>query len=94
MARVAALARVCSRSRATGVRLACKCSGSGGVRPVFRFRADSIDCSRGTCPRASECSAHDREFVALAITLGAKPVTTEARIVRALPEIAVKLAER
>ena len=42
--------------------------------------------------RDSDCSAYDREFVALAMTLGVKVVTMDARIRKAFPRYAVALA--
>lgn len=42
--------------------------------------------------RDSDCSAYDCEFVALAITLGVRLVTMDARLVKAFPKVAVPLA--
>jgi predicted nucleic acid-binding protein len=42
--------------------------------------------------RASDCSAYDCEFVALAITLGVKLVTMDAKLLKAFPKYAVPLA--
>lgn len=42
--------------------------------------------------RDSDCSAYDCEFVALAIRLGVKLVTMDARLLRAFPRHAVSLA--
>lgn len=42
--------------------------------------------------RESECSAYDCEFVALAMTLGAKLVTTDGKILRSFPGVAVALS--
>ncbi len=42
--------------------------------------------------RYSECSAYDCEFVALAMKLGVKLVTMDAKVLRAFPGIAVALA--
>lgn len=44
--------------------------------------------------RASDCSAYDCEFVALAETLGTRVVTMDARMLKAFPGIAVPLATR
>ena len=41
--------------------------------------------------RDSDCSAYDCEFVALAMKLGAKLVTMDARLLRAFPRHAVAL---
>ncbi|HNR11551.1 hypothetical protein ABHF54_10555 [Nitrosomonas europaea] len=42
--------------------------------------------------RDSECSAHDCEFVALAMKLGAKLVTMDGKLLRAFPGIAFALS--
>ena len=42
--------------------------------------------------RDSDCSAYDCEFVALAITLGVKLVTMDAKLLRAFPERTMALA--
>jgi predicted nucleic acid-binding protein len=42
--------------------------------------------------RDSDCSAYDCEFVALAMTLGVRLVTMDARLVKAFPKVAVPLA--
>jgi predicted nucleic acid-binding protein len=42
--------------------------------------------------RDSDCSAYDCEFVALAVTLGVRLVTMDARLVKAFPNVAVPLA--
>jgi predicted nucleic acid-binding protein len=42
--------------------------------------------------RDSECSAYDCEFVALAMTLGTKLVTMDAKVLRLFPDIAVALS--
>jgi predicted nucleic acid-binding protein len=42
--------------------------------------------------RDSDCSAYDCEFVACAISLGVRLVTMDARILKAFPRVAVKLA--
>ncbi|WP_300172071.1 type II toxin-antitoxin system VapC family toxin [uncultured Nitrosomonas sp.] len=42
--------------------------------------------------RDSECSAHDCEFVALAMKLGAKLVTMDSKLLRAFPGIAFALS--
>ncbi|MCX6360184.1 MAG: type II toxin-antitoxin system VapC family toxin [Armatimonadetes bacterium] len=39
----------------------------------------------------SDCSAYDCEFIALALSLGTKCVTMDARLRRAFPEVAVAL---
>jgi predicted nucleic acid-binding protein len=44
--------------------------------------------------RDSDCSAYDCEFVALAIRLGTKLVTMDAKLLRAFPEVAVSLVAR
>ena len=41
--------------------------------------------------RDSDCSAYDCEFVALAMTLGVKLVTMDAKVLKAFPEHAVAL---
>jgi len=42
--------------------------------------------------RDSDCSAYDCEFVALAVTLGAKLVTMNAKLLKAFPKYAVPLS--
>lgn len=42
--------------------------------------------------RDSDCSAYDCEFVALAMTLGVKLVTMEAKLLKAFPKYAVALS--
>ena len=42
--------------------------------------------------RDSDCSAYDCEFVALAMTLGAKLVTMDTKLLKAFPKYAVALA--
>ena len=42
--------------------------------------------------RDSDCSAYDCEFVALAMTLGAKLVTMDGKLLKAFPRYAVELA--
>jgi predicted nucleic acid-binding protein len=42
--------------------------------------------------RDSDCSAHDCEFVALAIMLGVRLVTMDVRLLKAFPKVAVPLA--
>ena len=42
--------------------------------------------------RDSDCSAYDCEFVALAMTLGVKLVTMDAKVLKAFPRYAVALA--
>lgn len=42
--------------------------------------------------RDSDCSAHDCEFIALAIKLGTKLVTVDKKLLRAFPKRAVALA--
>jgi len=42
--------------------------------------------------RDSDCSAYDCEFVALAMTLGVKLVTMDAKLLKAFPKCAVPLA--
>jgi predicted nucleic acid-binding protein len=42
--------------------------------------------------RDSDCSAYDCEFVALAMTLGAKLVTMDAKLLKAFPKYAVPLS--
>jgi predicted nucleic acid-binding protein len=44
-----------------------------------------------TLVRESECSAYDCEYVALAVTLGAKLVTRDAQVLRSFPGVAVAL---
>ncbi|TAG46652.1 MAG: PIN domain-containing protein [Betaproteobacteria bacterium] len=41
--------------------------------------------------RASDCSAYDCEFVALALKLGTKLVTMDAKLIKAFPRTAVSL---
>lgn len=41
--------------------------------------------------RDSNCSAYDCEFIALALTLGVKLVTMDAKLLKAFPECAVAL---
>ena len=41
--------------------------------------------------RASDCSAYDCEFVALALTLETRLVTMDGKLLRAFPDIAVPL---
>ncbi len=41
--------------------------------------------------RGSDCSAYDCEFVALAMQLGAKLVTMDAKLLRAFPRYAIAL---
>lgn len=43
--------------------------------------------------RDSDCSAYDCEFVALAMTLGVKLVTMDAKLLKAFPTHAVSLAD-
>ena len=42
--------------------------------------------------RDSNCSAYDCEFIALAMTLGVKLVTMDAKLLRAFPKYAVSLS--
>lgn len=42
--------------------------------------------------RDSDCSAYDCEFVALAMTLGVKLVTVDAKLLKAFPKCAVPLS--
>jgi predicted nucleic acid-binding protein len=42
--------------------------------------------------RDTDCSAYDCEFVALAMTLGVKLVTMDAKLLKAFPKYAVPLA--
>lgn len=42
--------------------------------------------------RDSDCSAYDCEFVALAMTLGVKLVTMDAKLLKAFPKYAVTLS--
>ena len=42
--------------------------------------------------RDSDCSAYDCEFVALAMTLGVKLVTMDAKLLKAFPKYAVSLS--
>jgi predicted nucleic acid-binding protein len=44
--------------------------------------------------RESDCSAHDCEYVALAMQLGTRLVTMDGRVLRAFPDVAVPLGER
>lgn len=43
--------------------------------------------------RDSDCSAYDCEFIALAQTLGTKLVTMDAKLLKAFPNVAVRLAD-
>ncbi len=45
-----------------------------------------------TLVRNSSCSAYDCEFVALAMMLGTKLVTTDQKLLRAFPETIISLA--
>lgn len=44
--------------------------------------------------RDSDCSAYDCEFVALAVTLGVKLVTVDAKLLKAFPGWAVQLPSK
>ena len=43
--------------------------------------------------RDSDCSAYDCEFVALATRLGTRVVTVDQKLLRAFPEVAIRLDE-
>ena len=43
--------------------------------------------------RGSDCSAHDCEFVALAKSLGVALVTADAKLLKAVPRVAIPLGE-
>lgn len=53
------------------------------------YDVDSIQVL--TLVRESACSAYDCEYVALAITLGARLVTRDEQVLRAFPGVAVAL---
>ena len=55
------------------------------------YEADSYEVLR--LVQNSDCSAYDCEFVAIAIHLGTKLVTTDKKILQTFPAIAVSLAE-
>jgi predicted nucleic acid-binding protein len=54
---------------------------------------DDVDSQRvPELVRDSDCSACDCEFVALAMSLGVRLVTMDAKILKAFPRLAVRLA--
>ena len=55
------------------------------------YKADSYEVLR--LVQNSDCSAYDCEFVAIAIHLGTRLVTTDKKILQAFPAVAVSLAE-
>jgi len=63
-----------------------------GLLGGFEFTVDSAIVF--DLVRDSDCSADDCEFVALATELNTKLVTTDKRILRAFPQVAVPLAKR
>jgi predicted nucleic acid-binding protein len=54
------------------------------------YEVDSLSVLR--LVRDSDCSAYDCEFVALAIALGVRLVTMDAKVLRTFPDVAVALS--
>ncbi len=76
--------------------------GGIALEQACRLQAEAEDLMSGneydvdstqvlTLVRESECSAYDCEYVALAVTLGAKLVTRDEQVLRSFPRVAVRL---
>jgi predicted nucleic acid-binding protein len=76
--------------------------GGIALEQACRLQAEAEDLMSGneydvdstqvlTLVRESECSAYGCEYVALAVTLGAKLVTRDAQVLRSFPGVAVTL---